>query len=118
MKITNAIIGVLSVLVVLLSLDVYIDKKVINEYEELLVKAGVVTENGTRTYILNGANPNEYNKLVETIRNQERIILKQDAVILKAKQIFGFDYSVKDTADMVITGFWRKDGKPIERQDR
>lgn len=49
-----------------------------------------------------------YQDLMETIEKQEHIITIQDIVIRNAKQIYKFNYAVKDSCGIIHTRFWNK----------
>ena len=66
---------------------------------------------GTRFYIVKrdeNGNVITYNDMMKTLEAQDHVIEIQDIVIRNAKNIYKFNYSVKDSCGVVTTKFWEK----------
>lgn len=73
---------------------------------------GVQTDSiGTRYYVVKrdeNGNIITYYDMMKTMEAQDHVIEIQDIVIRNAKNIYKFNYSVKDSCGVVTTKFWEK----------
>ena len=72
---------------------------------------GVKSDSTSRYYIVHRNEKGEvltYQNMKKTIDAQERVIEIQDIVIKNAKDVYKFNYAVKDSCGIVIMKFWNK----------
>lgn len=72
---------------------------------------GVKSDSTSRYYIVHRNEKGEvltYQDMKKTIDAQERVIEIQDIVIKNAKDVYKFNYAVKDSCGIVIMKFWNK----------
>ena len=72
---------------------------------------GVKSDSTSRYYIVHRNETGEvltYQDMKKTIDAQERVIEIQDIVIKNDKDVYKFNYAVKDSCGIVIMKFWNK----------
>ena len=72
---------------------------------------GVKNDSTGRYYVVHRDDKGEimtYQDMMRTIDAQEHVIEIQDVVIRHAKDVYKFNYAVKDSSGVVIMKFWNK----------
>jgi hypothetical protein len=72
---------------------------------------GVKNDSTGRYYVVHRDDKGEimtYQDMMKTIDAQEHVIEIQDIVIKHAKDVYKFNYAVKDSSGVVIMKFWNK----------
>lgn len=80
-----------------------------NEVADSLL--GVKSDSTDRYYVIHRNEKGEvmtYQDMMRTIDAQEHVIEIQDIVIRNAKDVYKFNYAVKDSSGVVIMKFWDK----------
>ncbi|SFC51157.1 hypothetical protein SAMN04488494_1267 [Xylanibacter ruminicola] len=80
-----------------------------NEVADSLL--GVKSDSTGRYYVIHRNEKGEvmtYQDMMRTIDAQEHVIEIQDIVIRNAKDVYKFNYAVKDSSGVVIMKFWDK----------
>lgn len=80
-----------------------------NEVADSLL--GVKSDSTGRYYVIHRNEKGEvmtYQDMMKTIDAQEHVIEIQDIVIRNAKDVYKFNYAVKDSSGVVIMKFWDK----------
>lgn len=72
---------------------------------------GVKSDSTGRYYVVHRDDNGEvmtYQDMMKTIDAQEHVIEIQDIVIRHAKDVYKFNYAVKDSSGVVVMKFWNK----------